>query len=109
MLDQAPAARVSIGWLLAQLGERSFGLALLVMAVIALLPGASTVIGVLIAWPAVQMILGHAAAALPRPIARREVDVDRLARLIGLVVPACAGSNAWSVRAGRRRSRPPSG
>jgi hypothetical protein len=87
MLDQAPGARVSIGWLLEQLGERSFGLTLFVMAVIALLPGASTVVGVLIAWPAIQMILGHDAAALPRRIARREVGVGGLARLIGLVVP----------------------
>lgn len=87
MLDHAPGARVSIGWLLEQLGARSFGLTLFVMAVVALLPGASTVIGVLIAWPAIQMILGHDAAQLPRRIARREVGVERLARLIGLVVP----------------------
>ena len=87
MLDRAPSARVSVGWLLEQLGERSFGLTLFVMAVIALLPGASTVIGVLIAWPAIQMILGHEAAALPRWIAGRQVGVDRLARVIGLIVP----------------------
>lgn len=87
MLDQAHEARVSVGWLMEQLGERSFGLTLFVMAVIALLPGASTVIGVLIAWPAIQMILGHEAAVLPRWIARREVGVDRLARVIGVIVP----------------------
>ena len=45
--------------------------------------GASTVIGVLIARPAIQMILGHEAAVLPRWIARRRVGVDRLARVIG--------------------------
>ncbi|MFO1085139.1 MAG: exopolysaccharide biosynthesis protein [Reyranellaceae bacterium] len=87
MLDQAQEARVSVGWLMEQLGERSFGLTLFVMAVIALMPGASTVIGVLIAWPAIQMILGHEAAVLPRWIARRRVGVDRLARVIGLIVP----------------------
>lgn len=87
MLDQAQEARVSVGWLMEQLGERSFGLTLFVMAVIALMPGASTVIGVLIAWPAIQMILGHEAAVLPRWIARRRVGVDRLARVIGVIVP----------------------
>lgn len=87
MLDQAQEARVSVGWLMEQLGERSFGLTLFVMAVIALLPGASTVIGVLIAWPAIQMILGHEVAVLPRWVARRRVGVDRLARVIGLIVP----------------------
>lgn len=87
MLDQAENGRVSVGWLMEQLGERSFGLTLFVMAVIALLPGASTVIGVLIAWPAIQMILGHETAVLPRWIARRQVGVEKLARVIGLIVP----------------------
>ncbi len=87
MLDRAESERVSVGWLVEQLGERSFGLTLLVMAVIGLLPGASTVIGVLIAWPAIQMILGHDAATLPRLIASRQVAVDKLARVIDVVVP----------------------
>ena len=90
MLDRADGPRVSVGWLIAELGERSFGLTLLVMAIIALLPGASTVVGLLIAWPAIQLILGHDTAALPRAMARREVDVERLARVIDVVVPRLA-------------------
>ena len=90
MLDRAAGPRVSIGWLIAELGERSFGLSLLVMAIIALLPGASTIVGLLIAWPAIQLILGHDTAALPRAMARREVGVDRLARVIDVVVPRLA-------------------
>ena len=90
MLDRAEGPRVSIGWLIAELGERSFGLSLLVMAIIALLPGASTIVGLLIAWPAIQLILGHDTAALPRVMARREVEVDRLARVIAVVVPRLA-------------------
>src|SRR4030095_13376746 len=87
MLDRAEGPRVSIGWLIAELGERSFGFTLLVMAIVALLPGASTIVGLLIAWPAIQLILGHDTAALPRAMARREVGVDRLARVIDVVVP----------------------
>jgi hypothetical protein len=90
MLDRAEGPRVSIGWLIAELGERSFGLSLLVMAIIALLPGASTIVGLLIAWPAIQLILGHETAALPRPMARREIEVDRLARVIDVVAPRLA-------------------
>lgn len=90
MLDRAEGPRVSIGWLIAELGERSFGLTLLVMAIIALLPGASTIVGLLIAWPAIQLILGHETAALPRPMARREIEVDRLARVIEVVAPRLA-------------------
>ena len=99
MLDRAEGTRVSIGWLIAELGERSFGLTLLVMAVIAFLPGASTIMGLLIAWPAVQLLLGHDAASLPRVMARREVEVARLARVIAVVAPRLA----WAERLIRPR------
>ncbi|MBL6615195.1 MAG: exopolysaccharide biosynthesis protein [Reyranella sp.] len=90
MLDRAPSGRVPVHWLLEELGERSFGLTLLVMAVIGLLPGLSTLVGLLLAWPAIQLMLGHDAAALPRVIARREIDVERLARVIAVIVPLLA-------------------
>jgi hypothetical protein len=87
MLDRAEGARVSIGWLMEQLGQRSFGLTLFVLALIALVPGVSTVIGLVVAWPAIQMVLGHDVAVLPSVVARREVGVDRLARLIRVITP----------------------
>jgi hypothetical protein len=76
-----------VGWLMEQLGERSFGLTLFLLALLAFVPGAATVSGVLIAWPAVQMILGHDVALLPRFVARREIRVDRLARAIRFAAP----------------------
>jgi hypothetical protein len=87
MLVQAESERVSIGWLIEQLGARSFGLTLFVMALIAFLPGATTIVGLLIAWPAIQMILGHDAAVLPRLIARRKISVEKLARAIRIIMP----------------------
>lgn len=90
MLDRAEGARVSVGWLINELGERSFGLTLLVMAIVALLPGASTIVGLLIAWPAIQLMLGHDAARLPWTMARREVAVARLERVIAAVAPRLA-------------------
>jgi len=90
MLDRAEGARVSIGWLMEQLGRRSFGLTLIVMAVIGFLPGASTFVGLLVAWPAAQMVLGHEVAVLPSLVARRQIGVDRLARVIRLVAPRLA-------------------
>ena len=87
MFDQAESARVSIDWLIEQLGTRSFGLTLFVMALIAFLPGAATIVGLLIAWPAIQMILGHKVVVLPRLIARRDISVDKLARAIRIVTP----------------------
>ena len=87
MLDQAQSAHVSVSWLIEQLGTRSFGLTLFVMAMVALVPGASTVVGVLIAWPATQMILGHNTPVLPSFFARRNIAVDKLARAIRIVTP----------------------
>lgn len=81
---------MSISWLIAELGERSFGLTLLLMAVIALLPGLSTIVGLLIAWPSIQLILGHRNASLPLVLARREIRVERLKRVIEIVVPRLA-------------------
>ena len=90
MLDRLKASDVSIGQLVEDLGRRSFGLTLLVLAVVAFLPGASAFVGLLIAWPAVQMVLGHDVAVLPRVVARRTVRVSRLARLIRIIVPRLA-------------------
>jgi hypothetical protein len=88
LLDRAePEAAVSMGWLMEQLGGRSFGLALLVMGVLGLLPGISTVAALMVVWLAVQMMLGHEAAVLPGFVARRTVGVERLAGLIGIVAP----------------------
>lgn len=87
MLDRVQEPRVPVAWLMAQLGRRSFGLTFFVMGMVALLPGASTLVGVLLAWPAVQLLLGHEATALPRLIARRTVDVDRLTRVIRILTP----------------------
>jgi hypothetical protein len=70
-----------------QLGERSFGLTLFMLALLSFVPGAATVTGILIVWPAVQMILGHEAASLPKVVARREISVDRLARAIRFAAP----------------------
>lgn len=87
LLDRVQGARAPIGWLIRQLGERSFGLILFAMALLALLPGASTLMGMLIAWPAVQMLLGHDVASLPRAIERRQVRVERLSRAVRVVTP----------------------
>lgn len=87
LLDRAETEEVTVGWLIEQLGSRSFGLTLFIMAVIALVPGASTIVGVLIAWPAIQMMLGHRVPVLPGAFGRRKIPVDRLARAIRFLVP----------------------
>jgi hypothetical protein len=95
MLDRAGQPRVPVAWLVEQLGRRSFGLTFFALGVVALVPGASTFVGLLLAWPAVQLMLGHDATSLPRVVARREISVDRLARVIGRLTPPLARLERW--------------
>jgi len=87
LLSGAPAEKVSLRWLLDSLEERSFGIVMLLLGLVALVPGISGIVGVLVAIPAVQMILARKAPVFPRYVSRREVSTQRLARLIGRVEP----------------------
>jgi len=82
LLDKATEKDVTIEWLIDGLRERSFGLVLLMMALVALVPGGSTVIGVLLAYPALQMIAGRERPTLPRFVRERKVSVARLASVV---------------------------
>lgn len=82
MLSLAEGTHVSIGWLLEQLGPRSFGLTFFIMGLIGLVPGLSTFVGALVAWPALQLIRGRKVASLPRLVTRRAIQVEKLAGII---------------------------
>lgn len=87
MLGDAPAERVTLDWLMGRLGDRSFGIVLLLLAMLGLLPGVSAVAAVLVMVPAVQMILARPRPVLPRRIAGRSFGTRRLAGLVRRVVP----------------------
>lgn len=87
LLDDAPADQVTLAWIIERLEHRSFGILMLVMAVVGLVPGASTVIGALLVFPAVQMIAAHRRPHIPRFLADRPISTARFAKLIGLVNP----------------------
>ena len=72
---------MSIGWMLEQLGPRSFGLTFFVMGLVGLVPGLSTFVGALVAWPALQLIRGRKVASLPRLVRERTISVEKLARI----------------------------
>jgi len=87
LLEEAPSGHVSLGWVIERLGARSFGLLMFLLALVALVPGLSGLIGVLLMIPAFQMIMARRAPVLPRFISRRQIPTARLARLILRVVP----------------------
>lgn len=88
LLGEAPTAQVTLDWLMARLGDRSFGLVLLLLALLGLLPGVSAVVGVLLMVVAVQMILARPGPVFPRRIAARRFEAWRLARMARWIVPA---------------------
>ncbi|MBB3268361.1 MULTISPECIES: exopolysaccharide biosynthesis protein [Azospirillum] len=87
VLGEAPAEHVTLDWLIGRLGLRSFGVILLLLALVGVLPGVSAMAGVLLTIVAFQMILDRPGPAFPRRIASRHVETRRLAAIIGRTVP----------------------
>ncbi|MDI3309199.1 MAG: exopolysaccharide biosynthesis protein [Acetobacteraceae bacterium] len=87
LLGDAPAAQVTLDWLMSRLGDRSFGVVLLLFAVLGLLPGVSAIAGVLLALPASQMILARPGPVFPRRVTARRFEIRRLARMVRRIAP----------------------
>jgi hypothetical protein len=87
ILDEAPPDSVTLGWFIGNLQERSFGVVMLLLALLGLVPGVSPIMGVLLAIVAVQMMLDHPNPVLPRFIASRKLSTKRIAALIQRLVP----------------------
>jgi hypothetical protein len=81
LLSKAPSDHITLDWLIGELRERSFGFVMLVMALVALIPGGSTFIGILLVYPAVQMILARPGPTLPGFIAGRRISTPRFANV----------------------------
>jgi hypothetical protein len=88
LLEEVPSNHFTLDWLLGRLGKRSFGIIMLLLAVVAIAPGVSIFAGLLLFIPAIQMILGHAAPVFPQSIAARPLPTSRLTALVERAVPA---------------------
>jgi hypothetical protein len=87
LLGPEAPERVTLGWLMDRLGDRSFGVVLLLLALLGLLPGVSAPAGVLLTIPAVQMILARPGPVFPRRVSARPFETRRLAKVVQHVVP----------------------
>ena len=81
LLDRAPADDFSLGWLMAALHERSFGIVMLFLGLVATVPLGSSVPGLMLAVLAAQMIVGRGEPAFPHFIADRRLPTRHLLRL----------------------------
>ena len=85
--DEAPSDHFTLGWLLGSLRKRSFGIIMLLLALVAMAPGVAIVAGLLLMIPAFQMIVGKPAPVFPRWIAARPLPTRHLAALVQRAVP----------------------
>jgi hypothetical protein len=87
LLTGAPSDRVTLGWLVGSLGDRSFGIVMLVLGLLALLPGASAVVAIVLTVPAFQMIRARRSPVIPSALASRRFPTRALGRLLRIAVP----------------------
>lgn len=81
--------RISLGELTAALGDRGFGLLVLIFAlpnIIPMIPGVSTVSGVVIALVGLQMMVGRHAPWMPAFVADKSMPRDQLAAMVDRTV-----------------------
>ena len=100
--DEAPRDHFTLGWLMGSLRRRSFGIIMLLLALVAMAPGVSIIAGLLLMIPAFQMIAGQPAPVFPRRIAARPLPTRHLAALVQRAVPVLS-SRRRSIRAGPPR------
>jgi hypothetical protein len=85
--DEAPADHFTLGWLMGSLRRRSFGIIMLLLALVAMAPGVSIVAGLLLMIPAFQMVVGQPAPVFPRRIAAHPLPTRHFAALVQRAVP----------------------
>jgi len=87
LLQDLPPGRVSLRWLIERLHRRSFGMFMMIVAVLGLAPGIAMFSGVVLLIPAIQMLLGHDQPTLPGFLARRSVASESAARWTRRTLP----------------------
>ena len=80
--DEAPADHFTLGWLMGSLPKQSFGLIILLLAIVAAAPGICLIAGLMLLIPAFEMIAGRPAPVFPSWIAARPLPVRHLGTLV---------------------------
>jgi hypothetical protein len=84
--DEVPANHFTLGWLMHSLRKRSFGIIMLLLALVAIAPGLSIIAGLLLI-PAFQMIAGKPALSTPHC---HSFLADEAPRCCGAAIPTGA-------------------
>jgi Exopolysaccharide synthesis, ExoD len=87
--DEVPADHFTLGWLMHSLRKRSFGIIMLLLALVAIVPGLSIVAGLLLMIPGVPDDRGQTCSGLPTPH-RHSFLADEAPRCCGAAIPTGA-------------------
>lgn len=87
LVGGAPGEWVTLGWLIDELGDRSFGVVLLLLGLLGLLPGIAAVASVLLVVPAFQMVLARSGPIFMRRIASLHFSTLRVVGLVRRTIP----------------------
>ena len=85
--DEVPAGHFTLRWLMGSLRRRSFGIVMILLAVVAMAPGIAIVAGLLLIFPAFEMMTGQPAPRFPGRIADQPLPTRHLAALVQRAVP----------------------
>ena len=96
LVSQAPDGPVDLEWLLKHLDRRSFGLLLLLLGLLVIVPGVATLATVMLVFPSVEMLMGRSSPTFPRFLSKRSFDFGRFKRFTGKMQPALRGIEALS-------------
>jgi len=91
LVDAFPGEKTSVGALIDQLDSRAHGVLLLVLALpmcIPNIPGISTIFGMLMMLPALQLVMGSRRLWVPQRVRRWEIDSAPLRRTLTTAIPA---------------------
>jgi len=90
LVDAFPGEKTSVGALIDQLDSRAHGMLLLVLALpmcIPNVPGISTIFGVLMMLPALQLVMGSRRLWVPQRVRRWEIECAPLRRTLRAAIP----------------------
>ena len=85
--DELPPDHFTLGWLMGSLQKRSFGIIMLLLAMVATAPGISIAAGMLLMILALQMMAGKPAPVFPRRVADHSLPTRHLASLVQRCLP----------------------
>lgn len=85
--ESMPAGHFTLEWLMSSLDKQSYSAIILMLAIIAVVPGISLLGGLLLLVPTLQMIAGRPAPSFPQWIATRPLPTDKLHVSLSRTIP----------------------